>query len=198
MPRSLPSDSLSAAVRAHFGLTQAELGQYLGVRREQVAFVEAGQRGYSLAAEQRLRPLGLLLPGARAGEPPAVREAEPAAPAEVPDVAALRKRLRRCRHLAAQLRYELENQAARAQGLANRQRGLAQLQAGLLPAPGFEAAPPAGDGHARRWLAQLAAATPAAPPSATARALQEARLRGLTAEAQSLEEQLAMTAKPTG
>ena len=62
MPRHLPSNSLSAAVRAHFGLTQTELGGYLGVRREQVAFVEAGQRTFAVGAERRRRPLGLLLP----------------------------------------------------------------------------------------------------------------------------------------
>lgn len=198
MPLILPSNSLSAAVRAYFGLTQAELGQYLGVRREQVAFVEAGQRGYSLTAEQRLRPLGLLLPESRAGEPPAVPEATPVDPPDTPDVDALRKRLRRCQHQAAQLRYELETQAARDQGHANRRRGLARLQAGLLPAPGSEAVPPAEAERARQWLAQLAAHTPAPPPGATARALQEARLRGLAAETQSLEELLAMTAKTTG
>jgi DNA-binding XRE family transcriptional regulator len=31
MSRSAPSATLEAAVRAHFGLTQAELGRYLGV-----------------------------------------------------------------------------------------------------------------------------------------------------------------------
>ncbi len=34
MPRKRPSDLLAVAMRAHFGLTQAELGRYLGVVRE--------------------------------------------------------------------------------------------------------------------------------------------------------------------
>ncbi|GAB3859004.1 hypothetical protein GCM10028822_34880 [Hymenobacter terrigena] len=194
MARKLPSNSLSAAVRAHFGLTQPELGRYLGVRREQVAFVEAGQRTFSAVAERRLRPLGLLLPESRAGGPPASVAAEPVAPADAPDVAALRKRLRRCRHQAAQLRYELENQAARVQSHANRQRGLAQLQAGLLPSLANGAAPTADAERARCWLVQLAADTPPAPPNATARALLTARLQGLVAEAEALEDLLAATA----
>jgi transcriptional regulator with XRE-family HTH domain len=194
MPRYLPSNSLSAAVRAHFGLTQTELGDYLGVQREQVAFVEAGQRGFSVMAERRLRPLGLLLPELRAGGPPAPLAAEPVVSADAPEVAALRKRLRRCRHQAAQLRYELENQAARTQSHTNRQRGLAQLQAGLLPSPASAAAPTADDERARRWLAQLAADTPPAPPYSTTRALLAARLQGLVAEAEALEALLAATA----
>jgi transcriptional regulator with XRE-family HTH domain len=197
MPNPLPSESLSAAVRAHFGLTQAELGQYLGVRREQVAFVEAGQRSFSLAAERRLRPLALLLPESRAREPAEPPVAGPVAPADGPEVAALRKRLRRCQHLMSELRWELENRETRAQALAQRQRGLAQLRAALLPEAAAEAPLPAEAERIQRWLNQLAAGTP--PPAARADVpgLQVARLRGLAAEAQSLEELLAMTAKTT-
>ncbi|MDB5270817.1 MAG: hypothetical protein JWP58_3857 [Hymenobacter sp.] len=196
MPRILPSNSLSAAVRTHFGLTQEELGRYLGVRREQVAFVEAGQRRFSLAAERRLSPLGVLLPESRVGGPPVAEPVEAAG--DGTEVAALRKRLRRCRHLMGQLRWELENHETRAQGLANRQRGLAQLRAALLPAAAAEAPVPAEAERIQRWLDLLAAGTPPEPAGSTARGLQVARLQGLTAEVQSLEELLAMTAKATG
>lgn len=200
MPLILHSNSLSAAVRAHFGLTQAELGHYLGVRREQVAYVEAGQRGFALAAERRLRPLGLLLPESRAeGGPVVPPGAKPGAAADAEaEVAALRKQLRRCQHQAARLRFELENQETRAQALANRQRGLAQLRAGLLPAAAEKAPLPAEAERIERWLSQLAAETLTEPATFAARGLQVARLRGLTAEAQSLEELLAMAAKATG
>ena len=198
MPRYLPSNSLSAAVRAHFGLTQPELGRYLGVRREQVAFVEGGQRTFSVAAEQRLRPLALLLPGVLLNEPPAPPLPAPAEPADAPDAAALRKRLRRCRHEAAQLRYEQENQATRALAQAQRQRGLAQLRAALLPAPGASTAPDAETERRRRWLDALPAEARPAPGSATARALATARLRGLLAEAGALELLLAAGAAETG
>lgn len=188
MAHKLPSNSLSAAVRAHFGLTQAELGRYLGVRREQVAFVEGGQRTFSVVAERRLRPLVLLLPGvlvAEAATPPVAASPEPA---EAPDTPALRKRLRRCRHEAAQLRYELENHAARAQVRAQRQRGLAQLRVAL---PAIETGAGEEAGRIRRWLEGLPVEVPPAAANATARALGAARLRGLQAEAEALEQQLA-------
>lgn len=195
MPPALPSNSLSAAVRAHFGLTQAELGEYLGVRREQVAFVEAGQRRFSPAAERRLRPLGLGLPESllESGTPAPPAAAPPATAPAPPDAAALRKRLRRCRHDAARLRYELENHAARTLAHAHQQRGRAQLPGVLLPAAAdAPAAPTAEAERIRRWLAQLATNAPAPPPSATARALGAARLRGLVAEAEALEAALAL------
>ena len=189
MARKLPSNSLSAAVRAHFGLTQPELGDYLGVRREQVAFVEGGQRTFSAVAERRLRPLALLLPGVLLADNPAPPMAAATAPAEAPDTPALRKRLRRCRHEAAQLRYELENHAARAEVQAQRQRGLAQLRAALLPTP--DAPADAETERRHRWLDSLPAAVLPAPMSATTRALGAARLRGLLAEAEALEQLLA-------
>ncbi|GAA4042687.1 hypothetical protein GCM10022409_30790 [Hymenobacter glaciei] len=178
-------------MRAHFGLTQAELGQYLGVAREQVAFVEAGQRPFSLAAERRLRPLSLLLPGVLLAEVPAPPLAAPDEPAEAPDTAALRKRLRRCRHEAARLRYEQENHATRALAQAQRQRGLAQLRAALLPASAAATAATAETERLRRWLDALPPEVLPVPMSATARALGAARLRGLIAEAEALEQQLA-------
>ena len=189
MARKLPSNSLSAAVRAHFGLTQPELGRYLGVRREQVAFVEGGLRTFSAVAERRLRPLVLLLPGVLLADHVAPPPVAPDAPAEAPDAPALRKRLRRCRHEAAQLRYELENHAARAEVQAQRQRGLAQLRAALLPTP--DAPADAETERRHRWLDSLPAAVLPAPMSATTRALSAAHLRGLLAEAEALEQLLA-------
>ncbi|MBD2716793.1 hypothetical protein KBK19_17240 [Microvirga sp. STR05] len=42
--KALPSSSLTAAVRTHFGLTQEELGRFVGVSGAVVAHVEAGRR----------------------------------------------------------------------------------------------------------------------------------------------------------
>lgn len=138
MRRYLPSNYLSAAVRAHFGLTQTELGRYLGVQREQVAFVEAGQRTFSVGAERRLRPLGLLLPESRAGGPPAPLAAEPVAPPDAPDVAALRKRLRRATNRQAILndKQDLRGPAAR----LTRELDLAQVQAQITETNAYKTA----------------------------------------------------------
>ncbi|MBO2010362.1 hypothetical protein J4E00_14980 [Siccationidurans soli] len=185
----MPSNSLAAAVRAHFGLTQAELGRYLGVAREQVAFVEAGKRSFALGAERRLRQLVLLLPPEGESVPPATPAAEVTKPLTATELLALRKRLRRCRHEATQLRYQLETEADRTQAQTRRQRSLAHLRAGLLPATG---ALTAEEERARDWLARLAP-TPVHPPLlAGAQGLLVARLQGLTAEANALEEQLAV------
>ena len=181
MPPALPSNTPAATVRAHFGLSQAELAGFLGVSREQLAYVEAGQRGLLPEAERRLRRLVRLLSATEVPVLPAVAVA-PANPAP------LRKRLRRCRHLAAQVRYELETRAIRQQTLTHRQQGLAQLHAGLLAVPPDPAADPARE---LSWLAQLPTPPTATGAMVTAQALLTARLRGLLAEAAALEETLA-------
>ncbi|WP_210518337.1 hypothetical protein [Hymenobacter terricola] len=175
-------------MRAYFGLTQAELGRYLGVAREQVAFVEAGKRSFLLEAERRLRQLVLLLPPEAEAEPPATPAAGVTEPLTAAELAALRKRLRRCRHEAAQLRYQLETEANRTRAQTRRQRGLAQLGAGLLPAAG---ALTAEEERTRKWLTQLAPAPVHPPLSGGAQSLLAARLRGLTAEADALADLLA-------
>jgi len=55
MPRrSFPSLSLSAAVRTHFGLTQAELSRFISVSRTHLAMVEAGRKDLGSIPRHRL------------------------------------------------------------------------------------------------------------------------------------------------
>ncbi|WP_182888478.1 helix-turn-helix transcriptional regulator, partial [Hymenobacter rubripertinctus] len=62
MSRPVASNSLAASIRTHFGLTQAELGQYLGVSERQVGNIEAGRRRAAPLANLRLARLALALP----------------------------------------------------------------------------------------------------------------------------------------
>jgi len=211
---SLPSDSLSAAVRAHFGLTQPELGQFIGVSGAVVGHVEAGRRVLPAEAQRRLRPLALLLPppeglgpplpaplaGAPAPDP--TTPSEPAAPLEAEP---LRKRLRRVRYLLDKTRFALENHARASQAQARRRWGRAVLAALLAPAPGTPAAPaavaqdPALDAAAgRHWLERLPDLAPGAawPLSATEAALLALRLRLLEEEAWALAGLLAAAEAP--
>ncbi|UOQ51597.1 hypothetical protein [Hymenobacter cellulosivorans] len=204
MPRkALPSNSLSAAVRNHFGLTQDELGRFLGVSGAVVAHAEAGRRTLPAPAQRRLRPLALLLP-APDGLGPAYPAPPPAteAPADLGplDPDPVRERLRRVRYLAGKTRFELENRRLLHQARTRRRWGLAVLAALLAPAP--EAAPtpaalaadPTLDPTADRpWVERLLADTEAVPPplSATQAALLALRLRLLEAEADALTELLA-------
>ncbi|RTQ47508.1 XRE family transcriptional regulator [Hymenobacter gummosus] len=182
----MPSDSttLAAAVRRHFALSQQELARYLGLTRTQVANVETGRTNFSAAAERRLLHLAELLAPPHGGGPPLPPAADPAAPDPDP----LRQRLRRCRHLAGQARFELHGLRQRLPAGEYRRRALAQLRAALLPPtpppgvpdPTFDAA------HAAHWLARLDADTAAALPDAAGYAqlaLLEVRLSALEHEA---------------
>ncbi|MBC7448839.1 MAG: helix-turn-helix transcriptional regulator, partial [Hymenobacteraceae bacterium] len=71
MAHALSSNTLAAAVRVHFGLSQAELGRYLGVTRGQVAHVEAGRRRLPALLTLRLTRLARLLPPPEGTGPPA-------------------------------------------------------------------------------------------------------------------------------
>ncbi|RSK39472.1 hypothetical protein [Hymenobacter perfusus] len=208
---SLPSDSLSAAVRAHFGLTQPELGKFIGVSGTVIGHVEAGRRVLPAEAQRRLRPLALLLPppeglGPPLPAPPAGASApEPAAPAVPLEAEPLRKRLRRVCYLLDKARFALENHVRASQAQARRRWGRAVLAALLAPAPGTPAAPaavaqdPALDAAAcRRWLERLPDLAPGAawPLSATEAALLALRLRLLEEEARALAALLAAAEAP--
>ena len=82
---SLPSDTLEAAIRFHFGLTQAELGRYLGISAGQVAHLEAGRRQLTAATSQPLEWLAQLLPPPTGTVPAAPAFA---APGSLPEPAA--------------------------------------------------------------------------------------------------------------
>ena len=196
MPVSF-SPSLAASVRMHFALTQAELGRWLGVSAEQVKAVELGRRQFSAVPNARLGRLHSVLALAAMAPPVAA----PAGPAELPpapptpaQVAAdtrlatvLSRRARRCRHLAAQLAFQLETWNLQEAALLRRREGLAALRTGLAAPPAYldPLALPDPDAEAA-WLARLEA-EPATRPSPLARAHLALRKRLLLAEAEGLD-----------
>ncbi len=142
MPRrSIPSNTLVAAVRRHFGLEQQELAAYLGVSRVLLANIEAGRRALTGRLLLRLAPLAALVPDAPASPESAPPPAGPPAPAP------LRARLDYCQQHARLLRRELrslEQQLARA-------RRWQQVLPGLLAAARVPT-PTADEDRARQWL----------------------------------------------
>jgi len=207
MPRvAYHSNSLAAAVRAHFGLTQAELAGFIGVGRPHLAMHEAGRKSLGPGPDQRLQVLARQLPPPDGHGAPA-----PAFGPTAPDPATadlLHQRLARCRWLRTRLAYGQERQ--RGPGQARHQRRLWAVQvqgpalAHPLPlpdwlAPGGPALPlppyPLATPDAARdtyWLSglalRLAATTPPLPPAQAA--LAEARRAGLDAEIAALEASL--------
>lgn len=176
--RPLPSVAFSAALRARLGITQQELGDFLGVRAAQMGHVEAGRRGYSARAQVRLYRLAGLVPAAPTLKPVAD---EPPAGLTAGEARALRARLRACRHDARQLRYQQAALPGKAAALVLRRHTAATLQAAqpALAADEMNAL------RVQEWVALLALATKRLArlaPSATARALLELRQR-LAAEA---------------
>lgn len=181
--RALPSLTPSAVLRARLGLSQRELGDFLGVGATQVGNVEAGRRSYSARVQARLHRLAELASAAASGAGP-----HPVAEEDWPEDApnenkAVRARLRACRHGARQLRYQqaiwLEQEAA----LKRRLQTLA-LVAAALAVPGPD------DAREQAWLTLLKLATKRLAqrlPDPTARALLALRLRLLDAEATELE-----------
>ncbi len=211
---AIPSASIPAAVRAYFGLTQAELGRWLGVTRGQVAHAEAGRKGFSAAVWHRLTPLAVWLPppiGGGAPEPLATT-LESLIPIALPPAAAglrtppapptgltaeeqapLRVRLRRCEHEAATLRYELTAPDGAARVAAHWRAALPALLAGLSDGIPAGAPEPPAVARARRWLAARAATVaevaerPATHPAHPAtHALRQLRLALLDGEAHHL------------
>ena len=197
LTHSIPSNSLEWAVRAHFGLAQAELARYLGVSAGLVAHYEAGRRTANRLADARLTRLGNLLPpptGQGSAAPGFRTELPTAAPVEtLPALppfgplpaAPLLARQRAVAAQAARLRWGLHREGKRQALQSRRQWGLGVLQAALLAVP----VPPAERTHIARWLDVLAAdVAAAAPDSATLaeRALTVVRLLALDTEAAAL------------
>ncbi|SHJ42772.1 Helix-turn-helix domain-containing protein [Hymenobacter daecheongensis DSM 21074] len=186
------SETTAAAVRTHFALTQAELGRWLGVSLDQVRTVEAGRRNFSPKAAARLArlaellpPLGPALPAPDTLPPPPPRVAQAAK--ETREAELLRRRVRRCEHLAYQLGFQLETLALQDAALLRRRQGLAALRQGLAtppagPAPGYDAV---GE---EAWLARIEADTAALPsrPGPLARAHLALRRQLLLEEAAAL------------
>ncbi len=185
--RALPSTTFSAALRARLGISQQELGDFLGVGEAQVGHVEAGRRGYTARAQMRLHQLAELVPAEPTPEPPAA--AEPPAGLTAAEAQAARARLRTCRYEARQLRYQQATWPGRTTTLGLRRHTAATLQAALRPL----AADDPEAHRAREWLALLELATKRTArlvPTPGAQALLALRLHLLDAEAAALEQLL--------
>lgn len=196
MPRSaLPSDTVVAAIRTHFSLTQQEIAVWLGVSEAQAGHLESGRRGLAPAAAEALAPLVAALPSLAASTPGALRLASataPPAPALAPPEAApLEARLDYCQHHARRLRRQLAPLEAQAAQAARWSAALPTLRAALPPDPGPTAPPdPATHWlawqawHRHRWLDQRPTAL---PPDLSARYhLLRLRAEALEAEAAAL------------
>ena len=186
MPRkSIPSATLLAQVRKHFGLEQQELGAYLGISRQLIAHIEAGRRTLTGPLLLRLNPLAALLPTEGPARPaaPEPELAPPGTPAPGP----LEARLDYCRHHASKLRHELSKLAA-TQAAARRWRAVLP---GLLAAPALPEVllSPAEAARARQWLLarqQQAHATLHDPAEAARYHLLRLRMAALETEAAGL------------
>jgi transcriptional regulator with XRE-family HTH domain len=199
--KAIPSNSLEAAIRAHFGFTQAKLARYLGITRGQVAHIEAGRRLPGLAHTKRLWLLVELLP------PPEGHGNM--APAPVEDVVLanvntaflaslpkfgplpprpLRVRQRAAGAQAAALRWEMYKETKRKTLQSRRQWGLAVLQAAVL-----QVADATERAHFERWVQTLAAdvaATTPTPTATAAHALAVLRVMVLEAEVMAIDQLL--------
>ena len=218
MPRrAYPSRTLAAAVRAHFGLTQAELAAFVGISRPQLALVETGRKQLGPGPDQRLQVLARQLPPPDGlGPPPpdfgdddAAGSGGPAGyapPALAADErAALGQRLARCQWLRTQLLHTLAARRQPAQARHQRRlwavRVLGPALGQPLPVPDWLAPggpalplPPyalATPDAARdtHWLAGLALRLAATTPPLPpgAAVLARARLAGLEAEIRFLK-----------
>ena len=161
-------------LRAHFNLSQPELGHCLGLSRTMVSQVERGLRPLPLPASLPQAALTLAYHHTPAEPDP-----------EALDTAALRKQQRACLHRAGQLAHELSQRPARAAWARRRLAALPVLTTALAPT-GAEI--PA-------WLAGFAADARAEllRSGSTAQARLRARQAALEAEAAELNRWLAAT-----
>ncbi|WP_400192909.1 hypothetical protein [Hymenobacter sp. B81] len=156
---------------ARFGLTQAELGRYLGLSKSQVWQIGRGLRPLPRPAAPTY--IALAAAGQAALEPAA----------EAPDPAQLRRQQRAARHRAGQLAHELEQLQERSAWARRRLAALPPLTAAFTA--GGAAAPP--------WLERFAskARNELVRSGGTVQALLRAKQAGLLAEAEALEQLLA-------
>ena len=179
------STTISANMRAYFGLTQADLAEYGAISRGLVAHAEAGRGDYGFSSWLRLTPLAALVP------PPVGAGPQEEAPEVETGLNAglLRQRLRKCEHEAVLLRRTLE-QREQPRLYARRWLRAQPLLLAELPAD------PTTDNRyqrrTRRWLLYHTAKMKdvlGALPSTELR-LQQLRLRQLEAEAAELRQWL--------
>ncbi|WP_035566097.1 hypothetical protein [Hymenobacter sp. IS2118] len=189
----MPDASVLPAIRAHFGLRQADLVPWLALSRDQIANVENGREALPRHARSWLRPWAEALAQAAAEAAALPAEAStPALPSTGP--APVLARLAECYYQAQRLGQQLAALHA-AQRVA-----AARLAAGPLLLAALPLVSPTPETTAlalrRRWLARLLAAAtdalaPEAPAGPLAAALLAARRRGLLHEAASLRAWLA-------
>ncbi len=200
MPRH-PSASrtLAAAIRAYLGISQTELGRWLGVSGPLVSGVELGAKRLGAPASDHLRLLAACLPAAL---PPAAYTARP--PTEPPlalPVAQAPPPLAGTAPDALQARLVDATAAIASHHAALlRQHRSAEVAVRWVAAlPALQAAVPAlaspVQARAARWLAFRTAeladrAAPGAPADPAARALAGLRLALLEAEAATLRQWL--------
>ncbi len=151
---SLYSDSVVAAVRAHFGLSQQDVAGWLGVSEVKVSHLEAGRRCINEATAEALAPLLRHLPPP--GPAPATLRLASAAVSVAqafapPEPAPLEARIDYCQHTARRLRRLLRPLEAQATVAARWAAALPTLRAALPPDPGPKAEPDA----AADWPAWL-------------------------------------------
>lgn len=173
--RAIPSATLAAAVRKHFGFTQTELGRLLGISFGFVSQLEAGRRSLPVSVFDRLLPLGQCL---SSWTPAAVAPTAEWLALPAPDRAPLEARLDYCQHHAARLRRQLRAYEQQARYAARRQAALPAL---LAMAP---------DDATRAWLTTCAA--PPTPTDAAQAHLLRIRADALTAEAVAIGALLAL------
>lgn len=192
MPRPV-TDTVMAAVRQHFGLTQQEMAQWLGVSEAQAGHLDTGRRGLGGMAAEALAPFVAQLPPA--GPAPAalrlVSAAPPALALAPPEAALLEARLDYCQHHARRLRRQLAPLTTQAATAARWAAALPALRAALPLDPGPQAEPdPATNWPAwlvwyrHRWLEQRPTTLP--PGLAARYHLLRLRAEALEAEAAAL------------
>ncbi|MDO7847328.1 helix-turn-helix transcriptional regulator [Hymenobacter sp. M29] len=180
------SDSTLRAVRKHFGLSQADLAEYLGIDRSLLTHIEANRRPLPLGATWRLLPLLSVMPPPH-GTAPAELPPDPAE-STAKALKELQWRLRVCRVEVLKLELALDQQLPRLK--AARHRRVLPARLAVLPPraplPGLSNEPTMPD---LGWATRMAenAVADLAKFGVPARALLEARLAGLRAEIASLE-----------
>lgn len=185
------SDSILRVVRTHFGLSQADLADFLGMSRSMLTHVEADRRPLPLVATWRLLPLLSIMPPPHGTGPAGPLPPNPAE-ATAATLDALQWRLTVCRHEADNLAYELKQQLPKVQAARHR-RALPALLAVLPPRAPLPALPTEAATPNLTWAARMAenAVGDLARFGTQARALLEARQAGLEAEAAHLTKTLA-------
>ena len=149
---ALVNQSLTAQVRAHFGIKQWELAAFLNISRPLLGMVELRQRQLPTQALLRLLPLVQHLPTTPVAGTPAEPSPAPGggAPGERLEDPALRHRLITCQYDAERLRRELAFSVGRAEAAARYVAVVPALRAAAaLPA---ELTTPAAEAHARQWI----------------------------------------------